>query len=73
MTLAVYQAELVARGIDPDFIQLVTYVYREVMDGRNAETTDGVRRALGRDPRDFAEYARRAAASGAWDESAVAA
>jgi len=26
-----------------------------------------VRQALGREPRDFAGYARRAAAAGAWD------
>jgi hypothetical protein len=37
-----------------------------VLDGRNAYLTDGVQRALGRAPRDFADYARRAAASGAW-------
>ena len=39
----------------------------EVLDGRNASLTDGVRRALGREPRDFADYARRAAATGVWD------
>lgn len=29
-------------------------------------TTDGVRKALGREPRDFREYARAAAATGVW-------
>jgi hypothetical protein len=42
------------------------------MDGRNAATTDGVRRALGRDPRDFADYARAAAATGVWNDPAAA-
>ncbi|MEV7190060.1 NmrA family transcriptional regulator, partial [Kitasatospora sp. NPDC093102] len=28
---------------------------------------DGVQRALGREPRDFADYAREAAASGVWN------
>ncbi|MDH6711440.1 hypothetical protein P3T27_008198, partial [Kitasatospora sp. MAA19] len=28
---------------------------------------DGVRRALGREPRDFADFAREAAASGVWN------
>jgi hypothetical protein len=37
-----------------------------VLDGRNAYLTNGVHRALGRQPRDFAEFARRAAAAGAW-------
>ena len=32
---------------------------------------DGVRRALGREPTDFAEYARRVAESGLWDEQEV--
>ena len=34
--------------------------------GATCEPQDGVRRALGRAPRDFGEYARATAASGAW-------
>ena len=56
-----------------DVIELLTYLFSEVVDGRNADTTDGVRRALGREPRDFADYAREAAASGVWHASAAAA
>jgi hypothetical protein len=48
-------------------VELLTYLFNEVVDGRNANTTDGVRRALGREPRDFANYARDAAATGVWD------
>jgi uncharacterized protein YbjT (DUF2867 family) len=51
----------------PDAIALVTYLFGELLDGRNARLGDGVQRALGRDPRDFRDYARRAAAAGAWD------
>jgi hypothetical protein len=36
------------------------------MDGRNASTTDTVERVLGRPARTFADYAREAAAAGAW-------
>ena len=36
------------------------------MDGRNVATADGVREALGREPRDFADWARATAATGAW-------
>jgi hypothetical protein len=39
----------------------------EVVDGRSANTTDGVQWALGREPRDFTDYAR-AAAAGVWDD-----
>ena len=33
----------------------------------NAKLADGVQRALGREPRDFGDYARRTAATGIWD------
>ncbi|MEV0128661.1 NmrA family NAD(P)-binding protein [Dactylosporangium sp. NPDC050688] len=38
----------------------------EVFDGRNEHLGTGVRDALGREPRDFADYCRAAAAAGAW-------
>jgi hypothetical protein len=53
--------------VPPEVIELLTYLFTEVLDGRNAHLTDGIRRALGRDARDFADYAREAAATGVWD------
>ena len=50
-----------------EFIELLTYLFGEVLDGRNAHLADGVQRALGREPRDFSDYARDAAATEAWD------
>ncbi|WP_127559354.1 NAD(P)H-binding protein [Nioella ostreopsis] len=47
-----------------------TAIARETLDGRNAHTTDGVMRALGRPPRDFADFARAAARTGAWKRAA---
>jgi hypothetical protein len=47
-------------------IGLLRYLFTEVLDGRNATLADGVQRALGREPRDFADYARAAADAGAW-------
>jgi uncharacterized protein YbjT (DUF2867 family) len=44
--------------LPPEFVGLLTYLFTEVLDGRNAHLTDGVRRALGREPRDF--YSLRA-------------
>ena len=38
----------------------------EVFDGRNESVSDGVQRALGREPRDFRDYAAEIAASGIW-------
>lgn len=54
-------------GVPEDVIGLTTYLFDTVLDGRNSQLTDGVHRALGRQPRDFAEYARDAAATGIWD------
>jgi hypothetical protein len=52
---------------------MLKYLFTEVLDGRNAHLADGVQRALGREPRDFREYARDAAATGVWNTSAVSA
>jgi uncharacterized protein YbjT (DUF2867 family) len=57
---------MLAAGVPEDEAGLVSFLFREVLDGRNAQPQDGVRQALGRAPRDFGEYARVTAASGAW-------
>jgi uncharacterized protein YbjT (DUF2867 family) len=58
---------LAEQDVPAEYVWLLTYLFTEVLDGRNAYLTDGVQRALGRDPRDFADYAREAAATGIWD------
>lgn len=67
ISLEEHAAEAAEYGVPPEVVDLLTYLFREVMDGRNANTTDDVRRALGREPRDFSEYARATAAAGVWD------
>jgi uncharacterized protein YbjT (DUF2867 family) len=47
-----------------------TEICRETLDGHNSCLTDGVQRALGREPRDFADFCRTAAASGVWKRAA---
>ncbi len=59
------------QGVPSEVIELLTYLFGEVLDGRNAHLADGVQRALGREPRDFSDYARDAAATGIWDPSAT--
>ncbi|MBK5124368.1 hypothetical protein IQ288_31525 [Burkholderia sp. R-69980] len=59
-------AAMIAPHMPEDFAAWLTTLFADVLDGRNAHLADGVQRALGRDPRDFAEYAREAAASGVW-------
>lgn len=69
-----FASAMTEQGLPNDVVSLVSYLFSEVLDGRNSHTTDGVQRALGRTPRDFADYASDAAASGAWAiEKAVAA
>jgi len=71
VSLEQHAAEAAQYGAPAEVIELLTYLFSEVVDGRNAGTTDGVRRALGREPRDFADFAREVSASGAWDGSAA--
>ncbi|WP_143307554.1 NmrA family NAD(P)-binding protein [Chitinophaga vietnamensis] len=66
ITMEEYKDMLHEYGIPEDFIWLVSYLFTEVLDGRNEKLTDGVQRALGRAPRDFADYARTTAATGVW-------
>ena len=61
-----FASGLLEAGVPPDFAMGLTGIFGEVLDGRNAYLTDGVRRALGREPRDFRDYARRTAATGVW-------
>ena len=49
-----------------DLVAAAVHLFTEVLDGRNARLGDGVQRALGREPRDFRDYARAAASAGAW-------
>ncbi|GAA1798902.1 NAD(P)H-binding protein [Actinomadura chokoriensis] len=61
-----YAAALKEHGLPDDVIGFLAYLFTTVLDGRNAAPADGVRRALGRGPRDFAAYARETADSGVW-------
>ncbi len=62
-----YAAELTQHGYSQDEALPIAQLIADVLDGRNACLTDGVQRALGRAPRDFADYARETAAAGVWD------
>lgn len=58
-------------GIGGELIaDVFTEICRETLDGHNAYLTDGVQRALGREPRDFSDFCRQVAASGVWRRAA---
>lgn len=61
-----FLASLRDQGIPADYVELLDYLFRETLDGRNAALTTGVQEALGREPLDLQDYARGAAAQGAW-------
>ena len=62
-----YASALRAEPSIPDeFATFLPEMFAMIFDGRNAYVADGVRRALGRAPRDFADFARAAAAAGVW-------
>lgn len=61
-----YVAALRTHGVPLAFATLLEVLTREVLDGRNAQVSDGVERALGRQPRDFRDFAQATAATGLW-------
>jgi uncharacterized protein YbjT (DUF2867 family) len=63
---AAFASSIAESGAPEEIVWLLNYLFDTVLDGRNAHVCDGVQRALGREPTDFAEYARRAAAAGVW-------
>jgi uncharacterized protein YbjT (DUF2867 family) len=66
ISLEEFAAGLAEEDVPEDVVSLLTYLFTEVLDGRNAYLNDGVQRALGRDPRDFSDFARRTAEDGVW-------
>lgn len=65
-----FAAAINASGAPADIAWLLNYLFDTVLDGRYACLADGVRRALGREPRDFADYAGLIGASGIWKAAA---
>jgi uncharacterized protein YbjT (DUF2867 family) len=62
-----YTAAQIADGVPVDTARQLTGLYVSIREGRATETLDGVRRALGRQPRAFEDYVSTTAASGVWN------
>jgi len=65
-TAEAFAAGLTEQGLPRGFALALSELLETVLDGRNSWLTDGVQAAIGRPPRDFAEFARTAAAGQAW-------
>jgi uncharacterized protein YbjT (DUF2867 family) len=72
LSLDAFRAEMTP-AVGPDLANIFTDLCEEVFDGRNACLTDGVQQALGRAPRDFADYCRATAATGIWSPAVAVA
>jgi uncharacterized protein YbjT (DUF2867 family) len=68
ITLSEFHAAMLELG-GQIVADVFTDICREVLDGRNASLGDGVQRALGREPRDFADFCRDAMVAHAWRQA----
>ena len=71
ISMDAFAAGLAAQGQPADIVEFMRYLFGEVLDGRNAHVADGLQRALDREPRDFADFAREAAAAGVFGRNDV--
>jgi len=62
-----FAAGMADAGVPPDDVAAYTDLFTMILDGRSEYVSDGVQRALGRQPRDFRAFVRSAAATGVWD------
>ncbi len=62
-----YSSALLAYGVPQEMTDLLKYLFITVLDGRNANVTDGVERALGRKPKTFAHFVKESVSAGVWN------
>ncbi|MFI6404110.1 NAD(P)H-binding protein [Streptomyces sp. NPDC050548] len=61
-----YGDDLAGFGVPDGEVEFLVELFESLLDGRNSYLSDGVQEVLGREPRDFSEFAREAAAAGVW-------
>jgi uncharacterized protein YbjT (DUF2867 family) len=66
ITAEEFVEQMVGQGLPAPEAQALAEIFATVLDGRGEYLADGVRRALRRPPRDFADYAAATAATGVW-------
>lgn len=65
-----FDGALLDAGLPRDIRWLLNYLFTTVLDGRNAYVSDGVQRALGREPTDFRDFVKRQVERGTWAAAA---
>ncbi|MFD3955653.1 MULTISPECIES: NAD(P)H-binding protein [Streptomyces] len=66
VSAAAYAEVLEGFGVSGPEAGFLAELFATLLDGHNSATTDGVRRVLGREAKDFTAFAREAARGGAW-------
>ncbi len=66
-----YRSQLLEHQVPQEYITLLTYLFTEVLDGRNAYVTDDVEHALGRKPTDFSAYVLKTLTTGVWSATSL--
>ncbi|WP_033281534.1 NAD(P)H-binding protein [Streptomyces sp. NRRL F-525] len=61
-----YGDVLAGFGVPGEEVEFLVELFESLLDGRNSYLSEGVQEVLGREPRDFSEFVREAAAAGAW-------
>ena len=69
VSVAEFAGAMAEQGVPLEAIEIFSFLFGEVLDGRNAHLMDGVQRALGREPRDFRDFVKDAVVAGAWATS----
>jgi uncharacterized protein YbjT (DUF2867 family) len=69
VTVDQFASAMAAQNVPGEAIAIFSFLFGEILDGRNAHLTDGVQRALGREPRDFRDFVKDAAVAGVWTEN----
>ncbi len=69
VTIDEYAKMLKGYGIPESYVWLVTYLFEEVLDGRNETLTNDVEKVLGRKAKSFSDYVKETAESGIWKEN----
>jgi uncharacterized protein YbjT (DUF2867 family) len=61
-----FEDTLIGDGFPEADASFVATLVAQILDGKNASAADGLKRALGREPRSFAQFAEDAQAGGCW-------
>lgn len=64
-----YRALLKSYELPEDIIWLITYLFSEVLDGRNESVTNDVEKVLARKPTSFKSYAEKTIKTGIWNNT----